>query len=99
MTNRGSTKFAYKGVFELLHNVLQWDLTPDKKSFYFDYGGSARARVHHEALVEKPEGTQKQPIEISEFIVPVAHEGVLVSREVQSDRDRVVSYSCLFIHI
>ena len=95
LTNRGSTKFAYKGVFELLHNVLQWDLTPDKKSFYFDYGGSARARVHHEALVEKPEGTQKQPIEISEFIVPVAHEGVLASREVQSDRDRVVSYSAL----
>lgn len=83
MTNRGSAKFAYKGVFELLHNVLQWDLTPDKKSFSFDYGGSACARVHHEALVEKPEGTQKQPVEISEFIVPVAHEGALVPGGVQ----------------
>ena len=27
--------------------------------------------------------------------MPVAHEGVLASREVQSDRDRVVSYSAL----
>lgn len=95
LTNRGSAKFAYKGVFGLLHSVLQWDLTPDKKSFCFDYGGSACAHVHHEALVEKPKATQKQPVETGEFIVPVAHESALTPREVLSDRDRVVSYSAL----
>ena len=97
LTFDGNKDFNYsgKGIYGLLHKVLQWETTPEASVSTFEYGGSAPALIRHEVLTEKPEEQPAPVAEQQEFIVPPVRATQALALTVPGPRHDVVSYSAI----
>ena len=97
LTFDGNKDFNYsgKGIYGLLHKVLQWETTPEASVSTFEYGGSAPALIRHEVLTEKPEEQPAPVAEQQEFIVPPVRTTQAFALTVPGPRHDVVSYSAI----
>ena len=93
----GDKGFSYenKGMFGLLQEVLNWDKTPDPKTYAFDFGGTKPGIVHHEVLLEKIETEEDFGTEAHSFAITPVEEASACARDVDSVRFDVVSYSSI----
>lgn len=94
---RGDKDFCYenKGMFGLLHEVLNWDKTPDSKTYTFDFGGTKPGIVHHEVLLEKVEEEEEPQTEARPFAITPVEKVPMHAVDVGSVRFDVISYSSI----
>lgn len=97
VTFDGRTDFDYssKGIAGLLHEVFNWDLSTDTKTYAFDYGGSAPARVSHEVVLEAEEEVAQPEKGGQCFSVVEPRELLACEVTLASPRADVVSYSSI----
>ena len=97
LTFDGNKDFDYsdKGIYGLLHKVLQWETTPEASVSAFEYGGSAPALIRHEVLTEKPEEQPVHAPEQQEFMVPPVRAPQALALAVPGPHHDVVSYSAI----
>lgn len=95
----GDKKFSYenKGMYSLLHEVLNWDKTPDSKTYSFDFGATKPGIVHHEVLLDQVEMEQDLETEARLFAIPPVEEASVREMALDSVRFDVVSYSSIAV--
>lgn len=97
VTFDGKTDFDYssKGIAGLLHEVFDWDLSTDAKTYAFDYGGSTPARVSHEVVLEAEEEVARPEKGERCFSVVEPREPLACEVALASSRADVISYSSI----